>query len=74
MLFHFLEQVHGYVNEKVDAGELPQATFTQHDKETKRKISKERIHLDRRKPEKQTESKLWPHPTCHLTIKVELKL
>jgi hypothetical protein len=56
--FYFLEELHKHVNEKVEAGVLPQATFSQQDKETKKRISKERVHLDRRKPEKNNKSKL----------------
>ena len=46
------EQLHQHVNEKVETGELPQATFDKYDKESKRKKSKEQIYLDRRKPER----------------------
>jgi hypothetical protein len=52
LFINFIEQLHKDVNEKVEAGILPQATFNEYDKESKQKKSKEHIHLDRRKPEK----------------------
>ena len=60
----FSEQLHKHINEKVNAGELPQATFNQWDKEDKKKtnktkISKETVHLDRRKSEKTRKGKFW---------------
>ena len=43
------EELHRHINEKVDSGELPQASFKQSDKETKKKNKREKDYLERKK-------------------------